>query len=146
MTIRRGSGVPLVLGNGIGAGREVLDPLVAVMGWRTGPAIRVPEPTPVPQADTRVDRNMKLIGYPGQHRGRHGAWPARGPGENAHPRRFLDHEYAAAIAGDLYGGTVRTDPSNVKRLLDRQLMAGSRIGYLHQLLATSVWTPSSRCR
>jgi len=134
------------LGNGIGAGREVLDPLVAVMGWRTGPAIRVPEPTPVPQADTRVDRNMKLIGYPGQHRGRHGAWPARGPGENAHPRRFLDHEYAAAIAGDLDGGTVRTDPSNVKRLLDRQLMAGSRIGYLHQLLAASVWTPSSRCR
>lgn len=56
------------------------------------------------------------------------------------PRRFLDHEYAAEIAGDLYGGTVRTDPSAVKRLFDRQLMAGSRIGYLHQLLAGSVWT------
>ena len=25
-------------------------------------------------------------------------------------RRFLDHEYAASIAGDLYGGTARTDP------------------------------------
>jgi poly(3-hydroxyalkanoate) depolymerase len=58
----------------------------------------------------------------------------------ATPRRFLDHEYAASIAGDLYGGTVRTDPSVVKRLFDRQLMAGSRIGYLHQLLAGSVWT------
>src|SRR5271166_1658251 len=56
------------------------------------------------------------------------------------PRRFLDHEYAASIAGDLYGGTVRTDPSIVKRLFDRQLMAGSRIGYMHQLLAGSVWT------
>ena len=56
------------------------------------------------------------------------------------PRRFLDHEYAASIAGDLYGGTVRTDPSVVKRLFDRQLMAGSRVGYLHQLLASSVWT------
>jgi poly(3-hydroxyalkanoate) depolymerase len=56
------------------------------------------------------------------------------------PRRFLDHEYAASIAGDLYGGTVRTDPSIVKRLFDRQLMAGSRIGYMHQLLAASVWT------
>jgi len=56
------------------------------------------------------------------------------------PRRFLDHEYAAAIAGDLYGGTIRTDPSVVKRLFDGQLMAGSRVGYLHQLLAGSVWT------
>jgi hypothetical protein len=34
-------------------------------------------------------------------------------------------------------GTVRTDPSVVKRLFDRQLMAGSRVGYLHQLLAGS---------
>ena len=51
------------------------------------------------------------------------------------PRRFLDHGYAASIAGDLYGGLVRTDPSIVKRLFDRQLMAGSRLGYLHQLLA-----------
>jgi pimeloyl-ACP methyl ester carboxylesterase len=56
------------------------------------------------------------------------------------PRRFLDHEYAASIAADLYGGTVRNDASVVKRLFDQQLMAGSRVGYLHQLLAGSVWT------
>jgi pimeloyl-ACP methyl ester carboxylesterase len=56
------------------------------------------------------------------------------------PRRFLDHDYAASIAGDLYGGAVRTDPSVVKRLFERQLMAGSWMGYLHQLLAGSVWT------
>lgn len=56
------------------------------------------------------------------------------------PRRFLDHNYAAGIAGDLYGGSVRRDPTLVKRLFDRQLMAGSRVGYLHQLLAGSVWT------
>jgi pimeloyl-ACP methyl ester carboxylesterase len=56
------------------------------------------------------------------------------------PRRFLDHQYAASIAGDLYGGTVRNDPSVVKQLFDRQLMAGSWVGYLHQLLAGSVWT------
>ena len=56
------------------------------------------------------------------------------------PQRFLDHDYAAAIAGDLYGGSVRTDPSIVKRLFDQQLMAGARVGYLHQLLAASVWT------
>ncbi len=56
------------------------------------------------------------------------------------PRRFLDHHYAASIAGDLHGGTVRNDPSVVERLFDRQVMAGSRVGYLHQLLAGSVWT------
>jgi poly(3-hydroxyalkanoate) depolymerase len=56
------------------------------------------------------------------------------------PRRFLDHDYAASIAGDIYGGTVRDDPSMVKQLFDRQLMAGSRVGYLHQLLAGAVWT------
>jgi poly(3-hydroxyalkanoate) depolymerase len=56
------------------------------------------------------------------------------------PRRFLDHEYAADIAGHIYGGSVRHDPSVVKRLFDRQLMAGSRVGYLHQLLAGAVWT------
>jgi poly(3-hydroxyalkanoate) depolymerase len=56
------------------------------------------------------------------------------------PRRFLDHRYAAKIAGDLYGGTVREDPTVVQKLFDRQLMAGSRIGYLHQLLAGAVWT------
>jgi poly(3-hydroxyalkanoate) depolymerase len=56
------------------------------------------------------------------------------------PRRFLDHEYAASMAGGLYGGTVRNDASVIKRLFDRQLMAGSRVGYLHQLLAGAVWT------
>jgi poly(3-hydroxyalkanoate) depolymerase len=56
------------------------------------------------------------------------------------PRRFADPDYAAAIAADLYGGSVRRDPSIVKRLFDRQLLAGSRVGYLHQLLAGSVWT------
>lgn len=56
------------------------------------------------------------------------------------PRRFLEHAYAATIAADLYGGAVRTDPALVKRLFDRQLMAGSRVGYLHQLLAGAVWT------
>jgi poly(3-hydroxyalkanoate) depolymerase len=56
------------------------------------------------------------------------------------PRRFLDHRYAASIAGDLYGGTVRDDPSVVENLFDRQLMAGSRVGYLHQLLAGAIWT------
>ncbi|MGF6882677.1 poly(3-hydroxyalkanoate) depolymerase [Nocardia sp. GAS34] len=56
------------------------------------------------------------------------------------PQRFLDHHYAARIAGELYGGSVREDATIVERLFDRQLMAGSRVGYVHQLLAGSVWT------
>lgn len=56
------------------------------------------------------------------------------------PRRFLDHRYAAAIAAQLYGGTARTDPTVVERGLERQLMTGSRMGYMHQLLAGVGWT------
>jgi poly(3-hydroxyalkanoate) depolymerase len=56
------------------------------------------------------------------------------------PRRFSDPDYAASIAGDLYGGTVRAHGEDVARLFVRQLHAGSKIGYLHQLLAGSVWT------
>jgi poly(3-hydroxyalkanoate) depolymerase len=55
-------------------------------------------------------------------------------------RRFLDHDHVAAIAGDLYGGAARADPSEVKRLFDRQLTAGARTGYVYQLFAGSVWT------
>ena len=56
------------------------------------------------------------------------------------PRRFLDHDYAARIAGELYGGGARTDASIVKGLFDSQLTAGSPVGYAHQLLAASVWS------
>jgi poly(3-hydroxyalkanoate) depolymerase len=56
------------------------------------------------------------------------------------PRRFSDPDYAASIAGELYGGTVRAHGEDVARLFVRQLHAGSKIGYLHQLLAGSVWT------
>jgi len=55
-------------------------------------------------------------------------------------RRFLDHDHGAAIAGTLYGGAARADPTDVKRLFDLQPMAGARTGYLYQLLAGSVWT------
>jgi pimeloyl-ACP methyl ester carboxylesterase len=56
------------------------------------------------------------------------------------PRRFSDPDYAAAIAGELYGGTVRAHGEDVARLFVRQLHAGSKVGYLHQLLAGAVWT------
>jgi poly(3-hydroxyalkanoate) depolymerase len=56
------------------------------------------------------------------------------------PRRFSDPDYLAAIAGDLYGGTVRSSGADVAELFRRQLHAGSKIGYLHQLLAGVGWT------
>src|SRR5258705_4986203 len=55
-------------------------------------------------------------------------------------RRFLDRDHGEAIAGELYGGAARADPSAVKRLFDRQLSAGARTGYVYQLFAGSVWT------
>jgi len=56
------------------------------------------------------------------------------------PRRFSDPDYGASIAGDLYGGTVRHNGQEVAALMRRQLHAGSKVGYLHQLLAGAVWT------
>lgn len=55
-------------------------------------------------------------------------------------RRFVDHDHGAALAGALYGGGARADPSGVKRHFDRQHTVGSRRAYLYQLLAGSVWT------
>ena len=56
------------------------------------------------------------------------------------PRRFSDADYGASIAAELYGGTVRAHGDDVARLFAQQLHAGSKIGYLHQLLAMSMWT------
>lgn len=56
------------------------------------------------------------------------------------PRRFRDPAYAADIAAELYGGTARQRASEVAELMGRQMHAGSRRGYLHQLMAGAVWT------
>jgi len=56
------------------------------------------------------------------------------------PRRFSDPDYGASIAAELYGGTVRQHSEDVAELMNRQLHAGSRIGYVHQLLAGVGWT------
>jgi poly(3-hydroxyalkanoate) depolymerase len=56
------------------------------------------------------------------------------------PHRFSDPDYAASIAGELYGGTVRAHGEDVARLFIRQLHAGSKFGYVHQLLAGAIWT------
>jgi poly(3-hydroxyalkanoate) depolymerase len=56
------------------------------------------------------------------------------------PRRFRDPEYAASIAGILYGGSARDYPDNVRQLLGDSLRVGSKTGYLHQLIAGIGWT------
>ncbi len=55
-------------------------------------------------------------------------------------RRFNDPYYAAAIIGDIYGGTARTHPDRVLRVMGDDMRPASRIGYLHQLLAGAGWT------
>jgi poly(3-hydroxyalkanoate) depolymerase len=183
VNVRRGSGVPLVLCNGIGASLEVLDPLVERLDPDTtvvrfdipgtGGSPDSPLPYGFPYLAVVLGQLIKKLGINGKvdvlglswggalaqqfafqnpRRCRRlilvstGTGAIMVPGRPAvlakmvTPRRFLDHEYAASIAGEIYGGTVRDDPSTIKRLFDRQLMAGSRVGYLHQLLAGAVWT------
>jgi poly(3-hydroxyalkanoate) depolymerase len=183
VNVRPGDGVPLVLCNGIGAGLEVLDPLVAQLD-RDTPVVRFdvpgsgaspnsPLPYGFPYLSAVLGRLLKKLGFGGPvdilglswggalaqqfafqnpRRCRRLILVSTGTGaimvpgrpfvlaRMLTPRRFLDHDYVAVIAGELYGGKARTDPASVKRLFDRQLMAGSRIGYLHQLLAGSIWT------
>jgi poly(3-hydroxyalkanoate) depolymerase len=181
--VRMGTGIPLVLCNGIGASLEVLDPLVAQLdpdttvvrfdAPGTGASPDSPLPYGFPYLAAVLGRLLNKLGLHGpvdvlglswggglaqqfafQHPRRcrrlilvsTGTGAIMVPGRPAvlakmiTPRRFLDHEYAAAIAGEIYGGTARTDPWVVKRLFDRQLMAGSRVGYVHQLLAGALWT------
>jgi poly(3-hydroxyalkanoate) depolymerase len=58
----------------------------------------------------------------------------------ATPRRFHDPGYASSIIGDLYGGSARTHPDRVLRLLGDDLRPASGVGYLHQLAAGVGWT------
>jgi poly(3-hydroxyalkanoate) depolymerase len=183
VSVRKGTGIPLVLCNGIGASMEVLDPLVEHLDPDTtvvrfdapgsGGSPDSPLPYGFPYLAAVLGRLLRKIGPNGKvdvlglswggalaqqfafqnpRRCRRLILVSTGTGalmvpgnplvlaKMLTPRRFLDHDYAASIAGDLYGGTVRNDASMVKGLFDRQLMAGSRVGYLHQLLAGAVWT------
>jgi poly(3-hydroxyalkanoate) depolymerase len=181
--IRPGTGVPLVLCNGIGASLDVLDPLVAQLNPDTT-VVRFDAPgtggstdSPVPYGFPylaavlgQVLRRLRLGGrvdvlgfswggalaqqfaFQNPRRCRRLILTATATGAIMVParpsvlakmlsrRRFLDHEYGAALAGSLYGGAARTDPSDFKRLFDRQSTASARTGYLYQLLAGSVWT------
>ena len=182
VNVRQGTGVPLVLCNGIGASLEVLDPLVEQLDPEltvvrfdvpgTGGSPTSLAPYGLPYLAWVLGRVLSKLGigvvdvlglswggglaqqfaFQNPRRCRRLVLVATGTGAlmvPAHPRvlakmltprRFSDPDYAASIAGDLYGGTVRAHGEDVARLFVRQLHAGSKIGYLHQLLAGAVWT------
>jgi poly(3-hydroxyalkanoate) depolymerase len=182
VNVRWGTGVPLVLCNGIGASLEVLDPFVEqldpdstvvrfdVPGTGGSPTSVVPYG--FPYLAWVLGRVLSKLGigvvdvlglswggalaqqfaFQNPRRCRRLILVATGTGvlmvparprvlaKMLTPHRFSDPDYAASIAGELYGGTVRRHGDDVARLFARQLHAGSKIGYLHQLLAGSVWT------
>jgi poly(3-hydroxyalkanoate) depolymerase len=182
VNVRQGTGVPLVLCNGIGASLEVLDPLVEQLNPRstiirfdvpgTGGSPTSMLPYGFPYLAWVLGRVLSKLefgvvdvlglswggalaqqfAFQNPRRCRRLVLVATGTGAlmvPAHPRilakmvtprRFSDPDYAASIAGELYGGTVRRHGEDVAQLFVRQLHAGSKMGYLHQLLAGSVWT------
>jgi len=56
------------------------------------------------------------------------------------PRRHRDPEYARRIAGEIYGGTIRTDPDRAARALHAATRLGPRRGYYFQLAASTGWS------
>lgn len=56
------------------------------------------------------------------------------------PRRHRDPEYARQIAGELYGGTMRTEPERAARVLHAASRLGPRRGYYYQLAAGTGWS------
>jgi len=57
----------------------------------------------------------------------------------ATPRRFVDPGYMRAVAAEIYGGTLRADPSLIHEHAEN-MKGASNLGYLYQLLAVSGWT------
>jgi len=56
------------------------------------------------------------------------------------PRRRRDPEYARSIAGDIYGGTMRSHPERAARALHAQTRLGPKRGYYYQLAAAAGWS------
>jgi poly(3-hydroxyalkanoate) depolymerase len=56
------------------------------------------------------------------------------------PRRHRDPGYAARIAGELYGGSARTNPAVARDLLHGATRLGPARGYYYQLLSSACWT------
>ncbi|MFL5802954.1 MAG: poly(3-hydroxyalkanoate) depolymerase [Roseiflexaceae bacterium] len=57
----------------------------------------------------------------------------------ATPRRYLDPDYLARVAPELYGGSIRSHPEQARELTQATQAVDLR-GYLYQLLASIGWT------
>ncbi len=56
------------------------------------------------------------------------------------PRRHRDPDYARAIAGEIYGGTMRQHPERAAEVLHAHTRLGPRRGYYYQLAAGAGWS------
>jgi len=56
------------------------------------------------------------------------------------PRRYRDPEYLRSAAAELYGGSARSQPDQVRAMMHDQSRVGSPRGYLYQLMAGAGWT------
>ncbi len=56
------------------------------------------------------------------------------------PRRFRDPGYAASVAQEIYGGSLREHPERARELLHGLARIGPKRGYYYQLLAGAGWT------
>lgn len=56
------------------------------------------------------------------------------------PRRHRDPDYAARVAPQIYGGSMRTDPARGAALLHATTRSGPKRGYYYQLAAMTGWT------
>ncbi|HEX2072227.1 MAG TPA: poly(3-hydroxyalkanoate) depolymerase [Geodermatophilus sp.] len=56
------------------------------------------------------------------------------------PRRHHDPEYTRRVAGEMYGGTMRTDPARAARVLHAATRLGPGVGYYYQLAASAGWS------
>ena len=56
------------------------------------------------------------------------------------PRRHRDPAFAATVAPEIYGGSIRTHPERGAALLHAATRSGPKRGYYYQLLAMTGWT------
>jgi poly(3-hydroxyalkanoate) depolymerase len=56
------------------------------------------------------------------------------------PRRHRDPDYARSIAGEIYGGSMRTEPDRAARALHSHTRVGPKRGYYFQLAASAGWS------
>jgi pimeloyl-ACP methyl ester carboxylesterase len=57
----------------------------------------------------------------------------------ATPRRYMDSSHLMEIAGEIYGGKVRTHPEYAQQFA-RSISSGGSLGYFNQMLGGIGWT------